>query len=144
MIRDPAFLDTSYILALELSRDQNHSRAQAHWGRVLSAVPRLLTTSFVVDEAVTFLNHRGHHAHAVELGERLLGSGVVQVLHVDEALFREGLSFLKRHSDKRFSLTDCISFVAMHEQAIQSAFAFDQHFVQAGFLMEPQMDARDS
>ena len=33
--------------------------------------------------------------------------------------------------------TDCISFLAMQKLGIRRAFAFDQHFVQAGFTKEP-------
>ena len=56
------FIDTSYLLALELSNDQNHAAAGRHWGQVTMALPRLMTTSYVFDEIVTFFNCRGYHA----------------------------------------------------------------------------------
>jgi hypothetical protein len=37
------FIDTSYLLALELSNDQNHVAAGRHWGQVTKALPRLVT-----------------------------------------------------------------------------------------------------
>jgi len=40
--------------------------------------------------------------------------------------------------DKRYSLTDCVSFVVMRERGIAEAFAFDRHFEQEGFAREPQ------
>jgi len=42
-----------------------------------------------------------------------------------------------RHHDKRYSLTDCISFVVMKRMKLKTALAFDQHFVQAGFERIP-------
>jgi predicted nucleic acid-binding protein len=44
---------------------------------------------------------------------------------------------IPKYQDKRYSLTDCISFVVMQQRGIQTALAFDQHFTQAGFQREP-------
>lgn len=133
------FLDTGYLLALELSNDQNHRVASKHWRGVVQSLPLLVTTSYVFDEVVTFFNHRGYHAKAVEVGNRLLGSPSVQFVHVDEKLFREGWEYLQQHKDKKYSLTDCISFVVMKNSGIDTAFAFDKHFAQAGFKKAPQL-----
>jgi predicted nucleic acid-binding protein len=35
--------------------------------------------------------------------------------------------------DKKWTLTDCISFVVMQERGITEALTGDQHFEQAGF-----------
>lgn len=84
------FLDTGYLLALELAHDQHHPQAQRHWQSLLTRLPPLLTTSFVFNETVTFFNHRGHHAKAVEVGNNLLNSQSVTLIHVGEELFRAG------------------------------------------------------
>jgi predicted nucleic acid-binding protein len=98
---------------------------------------QLVTTSFVLDEVVTFFTSRGRHAKAIDLGRRLLSSPSVQLAHVDEELLRAALEYLERRPDKRFSLTDCISFVLMNRLGIQQALAFDAHFEQAGFTRIP-------
>ena len=131
------FLDTGYVLALELSNDQNHRAAVRHWRSLRKRLPPLVTTSYVFDEVVTYFNSRGHHAKAVEVGNRLLTSPSVQFVQVDEKLFREGWEYFQLHKDKEYSFTDCISFVAMKTFRIETAFAFDQHFVQAGFQKVP-------
>ena len=130
-------LDTGYLLALELSNDQNHRAALKHWRSMRKALPPLVTTSYVFDEVVTYFNSRGYHAKAVEVGNRLLNSPSVQFVHVDEGLFMEGWQYFQQHKDKDYSLTDCISFVRMKRHKIETAFAFDQHFVQAGFKRVP-------
>ena len=56
---------------------------------------------------------------------------------VDTALFYEGWTYFQRYHDKNYSLTDCISFLVMQKFGIRTAFAFVQHFVQAGFTKEP-------
>jgi predicted nucleic acid-binding protein len=131
------FLDTGYVLALELSNDQNHRAAVRHWRSLRKRLPPLVTTSYVFDEVVTYFNSRGHHAKAVEVGNRLLTSTSVQFVQVDEKLFKEGWEYFQLHKDKDYSFTDCISFVVMKTFSIKAAFAFDQHFVQAGFQKLP-------
>jgi len=132
-----AFLDTGYLLALELSNDQNHRVAVKHWRGLRKRLPPLVTTSYVFDEVVTYFNSRGYHAKAVEVGNRLLTSPSVQFVPVDEKLFREGWEYFQLHKDKDYSLTDCISFVVMKTLGMETAFTFDRHFVQAEFQKLP-------
>lgn len=127
------FLDTSYLLALELANDQNHQAAQAHWQQVITNTNTFVTTSYILDEAVTYFNSRNYHAKAVQVGSYLLISPSVQLIHVDESLFYLGWTYFQQHKDKQYSLTDSISFIIMQQYGIQVALTFDQHFVQAGF-----------
>ena len=133
----PRFLDTSYVIALEAADDRNHEAALQHWRNLVPSPASLVTTSYVLTEIVTFFNCRNRHPKAVEIGTRLLQSPSIQLLHVDEDLFYEGWRFLKQHTDKSFSLTDCISFVVMERFSIRTGLAFDRHFQQAGFERLP-------
>lgn len=133
----PVFIDTGFLIAVEMVQDQHHSAAIDAWRRILLSPPELVTTSFVVAELVTFFVSRGRHAKAVELAENLRSSSAVRLIHVDEELFNAGFEYLKRRPDKQFSLTDCISFVVMNRMAIGEALAFDAHFEQAGFSRLP-------
>ncbi len=130
------FVDTGYLIALEDADDDNHPAATEH-RELLGEMPLMTTTSYVVDEVVTFFNVRGQHAKAVELGEALLSSSSVKMIHVGEDLLARGLDLLRKRPDKRYSLTDCVSFVVMRERGISTAFAFDRHFEQEGFVREP-------
>jgi predicted nucleic acid-binding protein len=130
-------LDTSYLLALELAQDQNHVAALAHWRSVAQRLPPLVTTTYIFDETVTFFNSRGYHVKAIQLGNLLLYSPSLQLIHVDEALFYAGWQFFERHQDKQYSLTDCISFIVMQQRGIGTAYTFDHHFTQAGFTQVP-------
>jgi len=131
------FLDTGYLLALELANDQHHGAAITHWRSLHSRFPALVTTSYVFDEVVTFLKSRGFHEKAVEVGNRLIDSPSVSLVHVDEGLFQLAWEYLQGHRDKAYSLTDCVSFVLMNRLGITTALAFDRHFTQAGFEKQP-------
>lgn len=131
------FIDTSYLLALELANDQNHQAAQRHWQKVVASLPTLVTTSYVFDEVVTYFNSRNYHAKAVQVGNNLLLSAFVQFTHVDETLFETAWNYFQQNQDKQYSLTDCISFIVMQQRRIKVAFTFDKHFVQAGFQKQP-------
>ncbi len=55
------FLDTNFLVALELAGDQNHLNAVEIWNEVIAAPFHFVTTSYVFDEMLTFLNSRNHH-----------------------------------------------------------------------------------
>ncbi|HLA95034.1 MAG TPA: PIN domain-containing protein [Pyrinomonadaceae bacterium] len=131
------FVDASYWVALELKDDQNHKSAQSHWTSLKPSDTKLVTTTYVLDEAVTFLNSRNAHRNAVSLGNSILLSPSIELRHVDENLFFEGWKRFGRYDDKRFSLTDCISFIVMEDLGIHTALSFDSDFVQVGFAKLP-------
>lgn len=131
------FLDASYIIALELVDDPNHQLALQHWRSLERKNLKLITTSYIFDEVVTFLNSRYLHTKAVTIGERLLTSPSVQLIQVDQDLFTEGWRLFRQYDDKSYSLTDCISFAIMKRLNINNALTFDKHFSQAGFNKLP-------
>ncbi len=102
------FLDTGYLLALEIANDQYHQRAVSHWQENLKTFPTFLTTSYIFDEVVTFFNNRGFNKKASVMGHFLTQSPSVNLIHIDKKLFDEGWFYFLKHKDKRYSFTDCI------------------------------------
>lgn len=50
------FLDTSYLLAVEIANDEHHRLAADHFRRVkANSLPPLVTTTYVLNEVVTNL-----------------------------------------------------------------------------------------
>jgi predicted nucleic acid-binding protein len=129
------FLDSSFVIALVFKADENYIRAQAIWEHVTGQHRQFLTTTFILDEVVTFLNGRGEHALAVEIGNLLLTSPAIEMVDVPRPRVEAGWQFFVRHDDKTYSLTDCIFFVAMNQASIAEALTFDSHFSQAGFQL---------
>lgn len=90
-----------------------------------------------MDEAVTLTRFAHSHEKAVELAEATLGSKFMKLIYSDEELFSEGMRIFKQHADKEWSFTDCVSFAAMKKFDMTTAFTFDAHFKQAGFIAIP-------
>lgn len=134
------FIDSSFVLAMEFGHDQNHRAAIDCWMAFRTTNRSTLTTSFVLDEVVTHLNSRGHHGRAVVVGNRLMADSE-SFVHVGPDLLNRGWAYFCRHADKRYSLTDCISFVVMQERELRQALTFDLHFTQAGFEALPFVPA---
>ena len=57
----------------------------------------------------------------------------VEIVPLSDELYAKGLSLLQTRPDKRWGLTDCISFVVMQERGLVDALTADAHFRQAGF-----------
>ena len=127
------FLDSGFVIALVFKADQHYLQAISIWQRVVTERRTCLTTTFVLDEVVTFLNSRGEHDLAVEIGNQMLTSPAIEMIDVDRTLLQEGWTYFINHADKSYSLTDCVSFVAMRQRNLTESLTFDHHFAQAGF-----------
>ena len=80
----PYVLDTGFLIALESRDDRHHKTAQAFWQDFLPNHSNLISTSYVLDEVVTFFNAHGQHAKAVQIGRRHLTSTLINLVHVDQ------------------------------------------------------------
>jgi predicted nucleic acid-binding protein len=74
------FLDTSYIIALEIANEEAHEQVRQNWLTLALSKPFLVTTTYIFDGhevrrslAVTFFNSRNLHGKAVEIGKRRSG-----------------------------------------------------------------------
>ncbi len=132
------FVDTGAWIALLDERDRFHLRArdfQRDLGR--GAHGRLITTDFVLAEAVTYLRLRAPGDLVGAFRRVLVESESVQIVWTSPDRFWDAWQRLEARTDKRWSLTDCLSFVTMEALKIRSAFGFDTDFVQAGFDLLP-------
>lgn len=126
------FVDTFFFLALLVRDDEYHGRAVEIVGRLDTD---LVTTAWVLTEVADGLATRGWHSRFLELLELLKGHPRVTIIPPDEPHFDRGLDLYARRLDKRWTLTDCISFAVMTELGITEALTGDHHFEQAGFIV---------
>ena len=135
------FVDTGAFLARYLARDQHHAFAQKAWQQLPSRPWRVLTSNFVLDETFTLLARWATPDFAADRAESVLASGAFVILRPDADDEHEALELFRKFSDQRVSFTDCVSFALMRRHGIERAFAFDRHFVHAGFRLWPEDSA---
>ena len=125
------FVDTSFWVAVRLSRDEHHKVAIA----LLEGVSeqRLVTSNHVRGETWTFLRRRDGHATAVAFLDMLARTSWVDVVSVSEDQEAQALRWLRRHDEREYSFVDATSFALMRSLKIRDSLAFDGDFAAAGF-----------
>ena len=130
-----AFVDTSALYALFDQDDENHSRAAAAWRRLLGEEAALLTTNYVLVESAALLQRRLGIAALRALHEDI--APVLRIEWIQEGRHQAGMEAVLAAGKKDLSLVDCVSFQAMREYGIRTAFCFDRHFREQGFESIP-------
>lgn len=132
------FVDTSAWYALEVEDDENHASAKAFNDELRGGHHgALLTSDYILDEAITLLRIRKGVEPAFRFADKVLRSRSVGIVWIDSLIFNDALKMLKERPDKRWSFTDYTSFVIMSQLNVKEAFTFDQNFEQAGFTRLP-------
>jgi uncharacterized protein len=128
------FLDSAGFLALWDASDGHHAAALRLQAELARRNRRFVTTEYVADETTTLLLVRHSHPAALDFLDTLERSEALKLEWVDPNRFHNAAMLFRRHSDKQWSFTDCVSFVVMRELRIRDAFTSDHHFRQAGFV----------
>lgn len=132
------FLDTGAWVALSVPGDKNGAAAKSLYGAIGSGrYGAIVTTDFVLDEAATLIRMATDADTAARFIRTVRTSPSASVVWIDESHFDGALILLERHADKRWSFTDCTSFVVMRDLGSDSAFAFDHNFEEAGYTRLP-------
>ena len=129
------YVDTSAFLAILDADDRNHITAKQQWMDLVIAEATLVCSDYILVESLALTQHR-------------MGLAAVRVFHedifplltiewVDESTYRAGIASMLTAARRDLSLVDCISFEVMRQLGVQSAFAFDKHFREQGFVCVP-------
>jgi predicted nucleic acid-binding protein len=125
------FVDTSFLVALQVARDAHHSDAATLWR---ATTDRLVTTTYVVGETWTVLRRRAGHVAATSFYRGATTEPRLDVLPVSEAVEVDAWRWLLRHDEREYSYVDATSFAFMRDKRIREALAFDGDFSAAGFV----------
>ncbi len=127
------FADTAYYIALLNQSDEGHQSAM---DVTRSFAGKTVTTSAVLQELGNYLAQpEANRELFVNIVRELRLDPTVEIVHVDQRLWEAGLGLFAARPDKKWSITDCISFVVMNELTIEDALTTDHHFEQAGFRL---------
>lgn len=128
------FADTSGWLPVVIAREAHHAAAVEAYARLVKRGARVVTTNLVVAEMhALVVRERGAEA-GVGLLDRLYTDPAHEVRFVDRELEASATDrWLRVFRERRFSLTDAVSFEVMRRESIRAAFALDRHFAVAGY-----------
>jgi uncharacterized protein len=131
------FVDTGAWLALTDRRDQMHIIASQALPVLIKRWSALVTTNLVIAETYNLIRRRLGHAPAIQFLESLAGVPMLIKIYSSATIESEAQAILRRYVDQDFSFVDAVSFAVMRERTITEAFAFDHHFLIAGFVLQP-------
>ncbi len=124
------FADAYYLFAILNPRDAAHQKALAFASQHNDPI---VTTAWVLTELADGLAATGQRRAFAQLVARLRADSENEIVPPTEELMARGIQLYDSRPDKKWSLTDCISFEVMKERGITDALTGDHHFEQAGF-----------
>jgi predicted nucleic acid-binding protein len=128
-------VDTSAFLAVLDQDDANHPAAKAGWIEMLNRGDELISHNYIlVETSAVALRKLGLEAI------RVLERDVVPVLRliwVTRELHEAAAGAHLVAGRRTLSLVDCVSFEVMRRTGVQTAFAFDRHFRDYGYVTIP-------
>lgn len=127
------FADTSGLYALLVKNDYMFVRARENFIYFAENNVELVTSSFVLVETTALLQSRIGLEPVNDFNARILP--LLDVVWVDNTWYSRAVQRLMSQNKQRASLVDCMSFEIMDALEIESAFAFDKHFEENGFIL---------
>lgn len=74
---------------------------------------------------------------AVRFAEKFFQKKSLHLVWIDPNVFHEAGRMVKENGTRKWSLTDCTSFVIMRQLDVKKAFGFDRNFSEASFTRLP-------
>jgi len=118
-------------------KDKDHFRAR----RFISEIKEddiFIISDYIFDEFLTVLLMRGGKPLSIEAGRKILEDKRIYLLKIDEEVFQKAWLVYHSFKDKKWSFTDCTSYVLMKNLSTNIGASFDDHFNQFGFVTVPK------
>lgn len=124
-------VDTSAVYALLDRNDRCHDAAREALESLRKRRTEPLLTNFIVAECHALsLSRLG-----ADIARKWLLGNIWPVERVSVEDETKARVIIGQYTDKTFSYTDATSFAVMERLGVKTAFAFDPHFRQYGFLV---------
>jgi uncharacterized protein len=120
------FMDSAGFLALWDAGDAYHAEGVRLQEALARKRRRFWTTEYIVDETVTLLLVRRSHAAAVDFLDAVERSEALRLEWIGPDRFHAAGALFRKHADKDWSFTDCVSFAIMRELRVRDAFELNK------------------
>ncbi|MGA2488820.1 MAG: PIN domain-containing protein [Anaerolineales bacterium] len=127
------FVDTSAWLAVTDTSDVHHAEAVDIYTHLLDSQVVLVITILVIAETQIWLRRRFGSDAALVFLNNINESTRIEIVYPDAGLEKKAKQILRQFADQDFSLADAISFAWLKDAGLSDVFAYDQHFVTAGY-----------
>ncbi|MBA3779866.1 MAG: PIN domain-containing protein [Chloroflexi bacterium] len=114
-----------------------HGAAAVALRQLFSGKAKLTISDLVLAEVHGLTLGRIGPAQALELTDRIVGSGRVELVSPGVESLHQALDLLRARPGRRISLVDATSFVTMRAAGIETAFTLDEDFAAEGFTTIP-------
>jgi len=122
------FLDSSYLVSLEIDTDINHEKAvQLNKEIAKGKFGRLFISDYIFDETLTVtLRKTKKLSKAVLVGNSIFA--FAEIKPVSEEIFTDSWNFFKNQKSTKLSFTDCTTVMLMQSNGIKNIVTFDEDF----------------
>ncbi|MCY4107523.1 MAG: PIN domain-containing protein [Chloroflexi bacterium] len=124
------FLDTSAVIALADSSDENHTKAVTALTKLTNQGHSVLTHNYILVESAALLQSRIGLRSALAFLSDAAKFTVHWVTPRDHA---DAVTLLAERNRRGLSLVDCMSFTVMRNYGVGAASAYDADFEAEGF-----------
>ena|SRR3989344_2366702 len=122
------FLDSSFLIAIEVENDENHEKARDIVLKIISGdFGEIVISDYVFDETLTVtLLKTKDLKKAILVGENLKVSS--KIIRVEEDVFDMSWNIFKEQKNNKLSFTDCTNIAIMRINKIKNIATFDKDF----------------
>lgn len=122
------FLDTGFLIAIEVETDQHHNEAMKILKEISSGIyGQAYISDYIFDEAVTLVAARTNDIRrAIKFGDTLRNSSEFAL--IEKHIFERAWEIFKTQSISELSFTDCTNVAVMENLGIKYLVTFDGGF----------------
>lgn len=117
------FIETSYLINLNVPKLQNHQRAKEIWVEIKDK--EKIISKMIVYETITVLRKLKQYTKTVNKVYKLLVDGEIKVLE-DVIYYEQALDYTLNHN--KIGFFDNLSYIVMQNNDIKEIVSFDEDF----------------
>lgn len=128
------FIDSACFIALLNKSDSLHEKTQSILSQKISKKSSFITSVPVLFETADAFSSPATRNSIPTFFSYLKESSNTRIIPMNHDLWNKSVEIFTKHSDKKWSFTDCSSMAIMIDEEISEIITPDHHFKQAGFI----------